>query len=69
VHTRTRTALTLSYEDQERLVWEQLSGLVTDAAWLESYAAATMVKVKEALQVRPGEGGTQTGVLTHRLRP
>jgi hypothetical protein len=32
-------------------VWEQLSGLVTDAAWLESYAAAAMIKVKEAFQV------------------
>lgn len=32
-------------------MWEQLSGLVTDAAWLESYAAATMLKVKEAFQV------------------
>jgi hypothetical protein len=45
-------ALLESYEDQERLVWEQLSGLVTDAAWLESYAAAAMLKVKEAFQVR-----------------
>jgi hypothetical protein len=44
-------ALLESYEDQERLVWEQLSGLVTDAAWLESYAAAAMIKVKEAFQV------------------
>jgi hypothetical protein len=40
-----------SYRDQERLLWEQLSGLVTDAAWLESYAAAAMLKVKETMQV------------------
>jgi hypothetical protein len=45
------TALLESYEDQERLVWEQLSGLVTDAAWLESYAAAVIIKFKEAFQV------------------
>uniref|UniRef100_A0A383VT62 BAR domain-containing protein n=1 Tax=Tetradesmus obliquus TaxID=3088 RepID=A0A383VT62_TETOB len=51
LHTeRQLRALLESYEDQERLVWEQLSGLVTDAAWLESYAAATMLKVKEAFQ-------------------
>lgn len=43
-----------SYQDQERLLWEQLSGLVTDAAWLESYAAAAMLKVKETMQVRQG---------------
>jgi hypothetical protein len=41
-----------SYADQERLLWEQLSGLVTDAAWLESYAGAAMLKVKETMQVR-----------------
>ncbi|WIA23090.1 hypothetical protein OEZ85_001433 [Tetradesmus obliquus] len=52
LHTeRQLRALLESYEDQERLVWEQLSGLVTDAAWLESYAAATMLKVKEAFQL------------------
>jgi hypothetical protein len=48
------TALTASYGDQERLVWEQLSGLVRDAAWLESYIVATMLLVKEAMQVREG---------------
>eukprot|EP00879_Flechtneria_rotunda_P000161 GHRR01000231.1.p1 GENE.GHRR01000231.1~~GHRR01000231.1.p1 ORF type:complete len:691 (+),score=298.64 GHRR01000231.1:288-2360(+) len=51
LHTeRQLRAILESYEDQERLVWEQLCGLVTDAAWLESYAAAAMLKVKEAMQ-------------------
>ena len=70
----THTALMDSYADQERLLWEQLSGLVTDAAWLESYAGAAMLKVKETMQVgmtlvpvqlSPVEGlpgGTQHGM-------
>eukprot|EP00877_Chromochloris_zofingiensis_P004136 jgi/Chrzof1/13723/Cz08g09170.t1 len=45
-----KKAITASYLDHERLVWEQLSGLVRDAAWLESYIAATMLIVKEAAQ-------------------
>ncbi|KAF8056124.1 zntD [Scenedesmus sp. PABB004] len=43
LHTeRQLRAVLESYEDQERLVWEQLSGLVVDGSWLESYAAAVM---------------------------
>lgn len=65
-HTRTHlpptpTALTASYGDQERLVWEQLSGLVRDAAWLESYIVATMLLVKETMQVWQGGGGALGG--------
>lgn len=39
-----------TYEEQERLVWEQLSGLVRDAAWLKSYVAGAILVVKESLQ-------------------
>jgi hypothetical protein len=62
------SALMDSYRDQERLLWEQLSGLVTDAAWLESYAAAAMLKVKETMQVGAsiGEGGGEVGGLQGR---
>ena len=31
-------------------MWEQLSGLVRDAAWLEAYGAAVMLLVKETMQ-------------------
>jgi hypothetical protein len=42
-------------------VWEQLSGLVRDAAWLESYIVATMLLVKETMQVWQGGGGGAWG--------
>ena len=39
---------------QEQLVFEQLSGLVRDAAWFKSYMAAAMLVMKEAMQVGGG---------------
>lgn len=51
-----------SYNEQEQLVWETLSGLVRDAAWLKSYVAATLLAVKETLQVRLVLGGWRLAV-------
>jgi hypothetical protein len=71
LHTeRQLRAIVESYEDQERLVWEQLSGLVTDAAWLESYAAATMIKAKEAMQgVAVALGPSKQPLPAYRPKP
>ncbi len=35
-------------------MWEHLSGLVRDAAWLKAYAAGSLLAVKDALQVGGG---------------
>lgn len=49
-----------TFEEQERLVWEQLSGLVRDGAWLKSYVASSLLVVKESLQgVAAGLGPTK----------
>lgn len=37
-------------------MWEHLSGLVRDAAWLKAYAAGALLAVKDALQVGGGLG-------------
>lgn len=47
---RKLDAIRASYEEQERLVYEQLSGLCRDAAWLKSYIASSLIISKEALQ-------------------
>jgi hypothetical protein len=46
-----RSAVEASFREQEHLVWEQLSGLVRDAAWLKSYMVASLLVFKEAMQV------------------
>ncbi|KAI8465010.1 MAG: hypothetical protein J3K34DRAFT_525703 [Monoraphidium minutum] len=62
-------AYTESYRIQERLVWEQLSGLVRDAAWLESYCASALLIVKEAVQaVALCLGETKQPLPTHSSR-
>ncbi|KXZ51084.1 hypothetical protein GPECTOR_14g68 [Gonium pectorale] len=43
-------AVQSTYREQEQLVWEHLSGLVRDAAWLKAFVAGALVSVKEALQ-------------------
>jgi hypothetical protein len=43
-----------SFKEQEQLVWEQLSGLVRDAAWLKSYVVSSLLVFKEAMQVGGG---------------
>ncbi|GBF88618.1 hypothetical protein Rsub_01333 [Raphidocelis subcapitata] len=58
-----------SFREQERLVFEQLSGLVRDAAWLESYCAAALLVVKEAVQAAAlCLGPTKQPLPTHRTR-
>ncbi len=37
--------------EQEQLVFEQLSGLVRDAAYFKSYVAAALLVIKDTLQV------------------
>ncbi|MEW5300709.1 MAG: hypothetical protein WDW36_003619 [Sanguina aurantia] len=49
-YQRKLEAVQASYNEQEQLVWEQLAGLVRDAAWLKSYMAGAFLVVKEALQ-------------------
>lgn len=39
-----------SYKEQEMVVYQQLKGLVLEAAWFKSSIAATMLIVKDALQ-------------------
>jgi hypothetical protein len=47
----SHAALLEPYVDEERLVREQLIALVTDAALLKGYAAAAMIRFKQAIQV------------------
>ncbi|KAJ9507305.1 hypothetical protein QJQ45_006242 [Haematococcus lacustris] len=46
---RQLEAVAESYREQEQLVFEQLSGLVRDAAYFKSYVAAGMLVVKDTL--------------------
>jgi hypothetical protein len=39
-----------SFDEVERLLYEQLSGLCRDASWLSAYMAAAQLAVKEAMQ-------------------
>ncbi len=39
------------FREQEHLLGSQLAGLAVDASWLKSYAVATLVATKEAMQV------------------
>jgi hypothetical protein len=41
----------ITYKEQEQLVYELLRDLVCDSAYFKSYVAATLLVVKEALQV------------------
>ncbi|PNH06117.1 hypothetical protein TSOC_007554 [Tetrabaena socialis] len=49
-YQRKLEAVQVSYREQEELVWEHLSGLVRDAAWLKAFVAGSMLDIKEALQ-------------------
>ncbi|KAL6756360.1 hypothetical protein V8C86DRAFT_2648798 [Haematococcus lacustris] len=46
---RQLEAVAESYREQEQLVYEQLSGLVRDAAYFKSYVAAGLLVVKDTL--------------------
>ncbi len=70
----THTAVEISFKEQEALVWEQLSGLVRDAAWLKSYLVGALLLLKEMMQATllalgptkqplPGFGAARTGAL------
>ena len=52
------------FRQQEYLLGSQLGGLNRDAAWLKSYAAATLVVAKETMQVGQWGGG-RGGALLH----
>ncbi|GBF91985.1 hypothetical protein Rsub_04709 [Raphidocelis subcapitata] len=49
---RKYDALLEDFSQQEALVGSQLGGLARDAAWTKSYAAATLLVAKEAMQAR-----------------
>ena len=45
-----RKAVTMSYEESEKLLCDYLTELVKETAWLRSYVAAASLVFKEALQ-------------------
>ncbi|KAG2495185.1 hypothetical protein HYH03_006791 [Edaphochlamys debaryana] len=49
-YQRKLDAVQSSYQEQEELVWQHLSGLVRDAAWLKAFVAGALLDIKEALQ-------------------
>ncbi|KAG2429029.1 hypothetical protein HXX76_011271 [Chlamydomonas incerta] len=49
-YQRKLEAVQSTYREQEDLVWQHLSGLVRDAAWLKAFVAGAMLSVKDALQ-------------------
>lgn len=44
-----------AFEEQEQLIFEQLSGLCRDACWTKTYMAGEMMILKDLFQVREGE--------------
>lgn len=49
-------AVRQSFDQVEVVLYEQLSGLCRDAAWLKSYMAAELLLLKELMQVRRRRG-------------
>ncbi|MEW5301086.1 MAG: hypothetical protein WDW36_003967 [Sanguina aurantia] len=47
---RKLAAVADSFHEQERLMYEQLSGLCRDASWLKSYEVSALCIIKEAFQ-------------------
>ena len=45
-----------SFDQVEVVLYEQLSGLCRDAAWLKSYIAAELLLLKELMQVGAIQG-------------